>query len=81
MITKLFLMSAFVVGGVTVANAQDATPTTTTTATTTTSTTVALPTCSRTVTDKCINRTATKKVVVHNKKAVSRTSKVTTTTN
>jgi len=80
MIKRLFLISALLIGGATAANAQEAASTSTTTATTTT--TVDLPLCSRTVTDKCINRTASKRTVVkhRNNKVVKSSTKVTTKT-
>jgi hypothetical protein len=66
MITRMMLMTALIAGGVSVAGAQ--TPAATD-----------VPTCSKTVTDKCINRTATTKKVVHHKKVVKKISKTTTT--
>jgi hypothetical protein len=70
MITRMMLMTALIAGGVSVAGAQmpAATPAP-----------ADVPTCSKTVTDKCINRTATTKKVVHHKKVVKKTSETTTT--
>ncbi len=63
MINKLMLMTALVIGGVSAAHAQPAPASD-------------LPSCSKTVTDKCINRTVTKKVVKHKK--TTRTTRTTT---
>lgn len=72
MINKIFLISTLILGGAGIAQAQD---TATTASTTTTVTTASVPTCSKTVTDKCVNRTAVKKVVhVHHRTVVKKTT-------
>ena len=73
MINKLVLISALMLG--TAAYAQDAAPAPAPEAAAAPAANV--PVCSKTVTDKCINRTARTTVHSH-KKTVAKTSKITT---
>lgn len=66
---KIVLMSALIVGGASVAFAQDAAPAPAAAA-------ADVPLCSKTITDKCMNRTAApKKMAMHHKKAAKKAAK------